>query len=178
MPRLELVDEPSSNSMLNELYQEIVNCGFGTDKPINWFTSQGLRPDIISGTWVLVKSILLSGELPPTLKQMIALVISARHNCRYCAIIHTRALESMGVPQEEIDTCVNDPNLAQLPPIHRVILNFCLKASTDPTAVTDEDFKNLRDSGLNDKEIIEVVMMVAFTKFINTWADTCGLDLE
>ena len=178
MSRLKLVGDSSSNSKLSELYQEIIQCGFGTDKPINWFTSQGLRPDIIEGSWGLVKSILARGELPASLKQMIALSISVQNNCRYCSVVHTHALESMGVPQDEIKNCIKDSDFGQMPPMHRAVLKFCSKAAADPNSITDDDFQNLRECGLNDKEITETVMMVSFTKFINSWADICGLELD
>ena len=37
-------------------------------------------------------------------------------------------------------------------------------------AVTDEDFQRLRDSGMSDGEIMEVIMMSACANFIDVWA--------
>jgi uncharacterized peroxidase-related enzyme len=132
----------------------------------------------LEGTWELVKRILIEGQLPATVKQMIAMTISMQNNCRYCSVTHTHALETMGVPKEVIDTCATDPSLSQLPELHRAILRCALKAAREPNAITDADYQTLRENGLRDAEIMEVAMMAAFMNFINTWADVSGIAVD
>ena len=164
---------------MQPLLAEIISCGFGQGStPINWFTSQTQRPDLLRSTWELVKGVLVEGQLPPTVKQMIAMTVSMQNNCRYCTVTHTGALESMGVSPEIIENCATDPDFSLVPLAQRAILKFALKAAREPNDVTDEDIACLRQNGLNDPEIMEVVMMAAFTNFINTWADVAGIALD
>ncbi len=178
MSRFACITDSTDRPELHDLYQEIIGQGFGAETPINWFTAQGARPDILEGTWGLVKRILVEGQLPATVKQMIAMTISMQNNCRYCSVTHTHALESMGVPKDVIETCATDPTLSQLPELHRVILRFALKAAREPNAITDTDYQTLRDNNLSDAEIMEVAMMAAFMNFINTWADVSGIAVD
>ncbi len=178
MARFALIKDTADSPQLRELYQEIVASGFGSEVPINWFTAQGSRPDLLEGTWTLVKRILLEGTLPAIVKQMIAMTVSAQNNCRYCSVTHTRALEAMGVPKSVIDTCTTDPDLSQIPQPHRAILQFALKAAREPNAMTDDDFCRLRENDLTDGEIMEIAMMAAFMNFINTWADVSDIMVD
>ncbi|ETX02831.1 MAG: hypothetical protein ETSY1_02140 [Candidatus Entotheonella factor] len=178
MSRFALIKDTSDSPKLEDLYQDIINNGFGSEVPINWFTAQGGRPDLLEGTWGLVKSILIEGTLPATVKQMIAMTISMQNNCRYCSVTHTHALEAMGVPKTVIDTCATDPDLSQIPQLHRAILQFALKAAREPNAISDEDIRALKAHDLKDGEIMEVAMMAAFMNFINTWADVSGITVD
>ena len=176
MSRFHQVRDPSDNPQLAALYKEIVEHGAGAaGTPINWFTSQSVRPDILAATWELFRGIFLRGALPPTVKQLISMTIAMQNNCRYCTVAHTNALESMGVPTEVIQSCASDPELAEVPPPQRAMLKFGLKTARSPRSVTDEDVQALRDHGLTDGEIMEVAMVAACSNFLDTWADVSGI---
>ena len=166
--RFRQITDASRNPELAALYEEIVESGFGDDVPINWFTSQSERPDILAATWTCFKALLMEGILPPTIKQMIMIAISTHNDCQYCKVAHTSALRALGVQEELIDNITSDLNLAKVPPQQRAILEFALKTARDPLAVTDADVEALRDYGLASGEIIEVAMLAAFTVFVNT----------
>ena len=169
----------TNDPKLKPLYDEIVNKGFSTGEyPLNFFTSQSQRPDILDATWNLIKSLLLSGSLPRSVKEMIMVTISKQNDCRYCEVTHSGALAALGVPQEQIESCAIDPELKQISSPHKEILLFTLKAAADPRSVNDQDFSTLRDLGLSDQEIMEMIMMAALSNFVNTWADACKINLD
>lgn len=178
MSRFDMVLKPEPNSEVAALYADILAKGFGGTIPINWFTAQGRRPDLLSASWGLTCGILVEGLLPPTLKQMIAATVSAQNGCRYCTVTHTNALQSMGVPNTVIQSCANDTTLSDVPPAQRTILKFALKCARDPNSMTDADFDRLYDNGLSQEEVMEVVMMSVFTNFINGWADATGIEVD
>ena len=178
MSRFNQIRDASHDPKLGAIYKEILEHGLGTDAPANLFTAQAERPDILEATWALFKAVLLQGVLPPTVKQMIAMTIAMQNNCRYCLLAHTNALEGMGVPTEVIQSCAKDPDLAQVPPPQRAMLKLGLKTARDPQSVTDEEFRTLRDNGLTDAEIMEVVMVAACANFFVAWADVSAIALE
>ncbi|HEX9726047.1 MAG TPA: peroxidase-related enzyme [Vicinamibacteria bacterium] len=178
MARFRQIETAERNSRLGALYQEILESGLGTGHPINWFTSQAERPDILEATWQLTKRLLFSGQLPPTVKQMIVVKVSTENQCRYCRVLHTTALEAMGVPAEVIDSLTTDVNLEKLTPPQRAIVQFGVKTAQDPRSVTDEDFETLRGHGFGDGEIMEVAMVAAFSNFINSWADVSAIEID
>jgi alkylhydroperoxidase/carboxymuconolactone decarboxylase family protein YurZ len=95
MPRFKQVKDPSHDPVLQELYREMLDSGLGTEVPPNWFTFQGERPDIMAATWALCKQLLFHGMLPPTVKQMIAVVVSRTNECRYCTTTYANSLAAM-----------------------------------------------------------------------------------
>ena len=175
MPRFKPIPDPSANPRVEELYRAIVDAGMGSETPISWFQVQSGRPDILEATWKLVRGLLLAGELPGTLKHMILVRIAADHGCRYCRVLHSDALEAMGVPTEVVDSATTDVSPAKLPPVQRAVVEFAVKAVADPKSVSDDDFRTLRSNGLSQGEIIEATMIVALANFLDTWAEVSGI---
>lgn len=178
MAHFQQIQEPEDDLQLSTLYREIVDSGFGDAFPLNWFTAQSSRPDILAATWSLVRTMALEGSLPATVKQMIMLSVSIGNKCQYCQVAHSRALEALDMPLELIDNMTTDFKLIKFPPHQRAILEFARKTAQEPHAIADEDFQTLRDFGLTNGEIMEVAMIAAFTNFINTWADASGIELD
>ncbi len=180
MPRFSEILDSSNNPQLKALYEDIVNHGYRESEaaiPPNWFTTQGERPDILASIWKLGKGIATQGELPSSLKEMIMTIISMQNNCRYCTAAHRKMLEESDVPQAVIDG-LTQRNLSKVNPIQRAVLEFSLKAAQSPQSVLDEDVEKLREFGLGDGEILEIIMTVAYTNFINTWSDMSGISFD
>ncbi len=178
MSRFKQITDTSDNEELQALYQDMVQHGFGDTVPINWLTSQATRPDILAGTWVFSKSILVQGKLPATVKQMIAAAIAVQNNCYYCNRLHSDMLGMLGVSEEIIESCVTDPNLTEVRQPHRAILHFALKVARAPKSVTEDDYHALREYSITDEEILEIIAIAAYCNFINTWADVSGIQIE
>jgi uncharacterized peroxidase-related enzyme len=176
MSRFEAVDSVG-DSELTQIYQDIVENGFGIEgKPISFFTAMASRPDILNVVWQFSKAIIVEGQLPATVKQMIALSISRQNNCQYCSVMHRGALEAMGVEGMVVESCANDPGTTNLSEPNRSIVQFALKAARTPDQVNDDDFGKLAELGLSDEEIAEALAIAGFTNFINTWADISGIN--
>lgn len=181
MSHFNQIKDFKGNSELERAYQQAFDIGFfGADEslPNNLCTAISERPDLLSTLMHFVKGTIASGELPPTLKQMIAMTIAMQNDCRYCAVAHTGALESMGVPENVIKSCASDPDLSELPPPQRAILKFALKAARDPKAINKEEIQTLKDYGLSEGEILEVVFMIGYAVLTDTLADVTGVIVD
>lgn len=176
MPHFPLLTESKE---LRDVYQDIVQSGFGSEKgPINFFKGMAIRPDILEVAWGLTKAMLCQGRLPMTLKQLITMTISRQNETPYCCATHTAALVGLGVPREVIESCSGDPQLTGVPSPTREILLFAKKVASSPKYVTREDHEAMRDLGLSDEEILEVVMLAAFANWTNTWADAAAIPVD
>lgn len=178
MSRFSQVADPAQNETLSRLYQDMLDNGFGDGTPINWLTSQSSRPDILAATWEFSKGMLLQGELPMMVKQMIATAIAARNNCNYCQDLHGNTLSMLGVSKAVISSCVSDPELAEVQQPHRAILQFAIKVSQTPAKIDAEDMQELKTQGLTKSEILEIMALSAYCNFINTWADISRIRVE
>ncbi len=53
---------------------------------------------------------------------------------------------------------------------------FAVKCATDPQSLTGADYKQLRDHGLKESEIVEVVAMSALAVYANIIADATTME--
>ncbi len=179
MSHFPLLSEVGSHKELQPLYEDMVQAGFGTEKgPINFFKGMAIRPDILGAAWGLTKTMLCQGRLPLTLRQLITMAVSRQNETPYCCATHAAALVALGVPREVIESCSGDPELAGVPSPTREVLLFAKKVAASPKYVTKADHEAMRDLGLSDEEILEVVMLAAFANWTNTWADAAAIPVD
>ena len=109
---------------------------------------------------------------------MIGMTVAKQNDCRYCEVFSTGALEALGVPSNVIQSCANDPDLTELPPPQRAIIKFALKMAKDPKSLNSEDFDKLRDLGISDSEILEIITYTSLVNFYDILADAMDLVVE
>ena len=109
---------------------------------------------------------------------MIGMTVAKQNDCRYCEVFSTGALEALGVPSNVIQSCANDPDLTELPPPQRAIIKFALKMAKDPKYLNSEDFDKLRDLGISDSEILEIITYTSLVNFYDILADAMDLVVE
>ncbi len=167
------MDKSSTSTILQstsiETIKQSVSDQLKTDMLANWALASEIRPDLELARQALSARLFYSGQIPPALKQMIAMALSKQNNCDYCSILHTKVLEKIGIPEDVIENSVSQVDMLQIPPTYRSILKFTLKASKAPLDITDDDFEVLREQGLTDEEILEITMVVAYLDLVNTW---------
>jgi alkylhydroperoxidase family enzyme len=82
----------------------------------------------------------------------------------------------VGVNDEEIANIRNmDVDKMDLPEKEKRLFALALKAHADPHSVTDEDFSGLREVGVTDQEIVEILEVTNFGDSINRFCDTLGI---
>jgi uncharacterized peroxidase-related enzyme len=60
----------------------------------------------------------------------------------------------------------------------RAILTYALKLTRKPAELVREDLSPMRDAGLDDAEILDVVHVVGYYAYANRIADGLGVELE
>lgn len=129
------------------------------------------RPDLFTPILPLAKAVFMEGQLPPTLIKIICMTIALQNDCRYCVILNSNSLEGMGVAEEVIKSCASDSDLSEVPPPQRAIIKFALKLARNLKSAKDEDYQTLRDYGLIDGELLEIVSVVSYANCADMLAD-------
>ena len=145
--------------------------------PPNFIMTQGHSPRVARGTWELVRNVLVTGELPRWTKEMMFVAISNDRQCRYCAAAHRACCRMLGVDAEALNRLARDVNAITDPKLRDMIL-FTLKCSRDPQSLTEADFDNLRERGLKQSEIVEIIAMSALAVYANIIADATAMDQD
>jgi len=71
---------------------------------------------------------------------------------------------------------MHDYTQADLDPVTRGMLDFASKLTRTPTSIEQSDVQKLRDLGLNDEQILSVVLITCVFNFMTRLAD--GLNVE
>lgn len=132
------------------------------------FRAQLLRPDLVQAQVNLLDRLLFSkGALSRVQKEFILLAVSAANNNSYFPALHCQTLQFLGVKAEQSQQVAIDHREANLSEPDVVLLDFARKLASKPYSFTDLDVESLRKAGFNDEQILEAVLMVGLTQFLN-----------
>ncbi|OCR00867.1 carboxymuconolactone decarboxylase [Oscillatoriales cyanobacterium USR001] len=166
-----------TNTKAKEVYEEILTeLGFGIVP--NLFKSMAVNPDILEANWKKFRSTILEGDLPRTLKEMVGVAISQANNSQYALNVHLHGLSALGMSEEILRTLVSDFANCPLPERDKAVISFGLLAATNPLDVTANHYQNLRDLGLDDLEIFEIIATADLFSFVNRYTDSIALEID
>lgn len=126
----------------------------------------------VTRAYVNMADALADGALSDTLREQIALTVSQANGCDYCVAGHAAAGSSIGLTDDE----VRDARSATSPDRKtEAALQFARRIVEKRGSLSDNDVKEIRDIGLSDAEIMEIIAHVAmniFTNYANLIAQT------
>jgi uncharacterized peroxidase-related enzyme len=121
--------------------------------------------------------VLLRGESPlaPAERELIAAHVSFRNNCRFCMESHAAAARCLyGDDREIVDKVLHDPADSGLSPKMKALLHIAGKVQVLGKYVTPEDIDAARETGANDREIHDTVLIAAAFSMYNRYVDGLG----
>ena len=71
-----------------------------------------------------------------------------------------------------------DWRTAGLSPKRAAMLAYAVKLTRTPAAVSDVDVEALRSAGFSDRDILDIVEVVAYYAYANRIADGLGIETE
>jgi RNA polymerase sigma-70 factor (ECF subfamily) len=155
------IDDPSSSEALSGLERN-----FGLAPKV--YRAQLLRPDLVAAQVHLLDRLLFTkGALSRLQKEFILLAVSAENNNTYFPALHCQTLQFLGVKTEQSQQVATDHRGADLSESDVVLLDFARKLASSPRSFTELDVESLRKSNFNDDQILEAVLMVGLTQFLN-----------
>jgi uncharacterized peroxidase-related enzyme len=178
MARVQIMEYDNlTEQKAKEVYEEIkAQLGFGIVP--NLFKSMGSKPDFLETQWNHFRSTILQGSLPRTLKEMIGVAISQANDSQYALKVHLHGLSALGMSEEVLQTLVSDFEACPLPNREKAVIRFGLLAATDPHTLTDTHFEELRQQGLDDDEIFEIIATANLFTGVNQYTDTINLEID
>ena len=145
--------------------------------PPNFIMTQGHAAPVATGTWALVRNVLVTGKIERWIKELLFAAISKDRNCQYCAAAHIACCRMLGVNPELLYTMVKDiKSIGNLK--LRDILLFGLKCSREPQKLAEADYETLRQHGLSQAEILELIAMSGLAVYANIIADATGMERD
>jgi alkylhydroperoxidase family enzyme len=130
----------------------------------------------------MLRYILLEGEVPALLKQLILFRISVEYGNTYCAAFHGRTVLRMDptITYDEL-MAMSDGGNMDIPASYGVAIELVTQMALRPKTVAAEDFnfeEQLRDEGFTEQEIDELISLAGLGVLLNTMADIVHLPAE
>ncbi len=96
----------------------------------------------------------------------------------YCTAAHSKFLRDACSDEPTLHLIAQAPDGEALPPRDRAIYQFAAKVAADAASVEQSDVDRLREVGLSDAEIADVVFAVAARSFFTRVLDGLGAQLD
>jgi alkylhydroperoxidase family enzyme len=94
----------------------------------------------------------------------------------YCALAHGKVLAERFDGPAAVSTFVTAPATAALTPVDRAVMTLADKVAAGAAHMTEHDLDELRSLGLDDPEILDVVLAAAARCFFSTVLDAVGAE--
>ena len=129
------------------------------------------RPDVYAAWGGLLGAIKANMDLRRY--ELATLAAARRLRSSYCSLAHGKVLiEQFGEPVLQIAT---DRSAAGLDDIDLAVMDLAERVVDDATSIDDADLQRLRDLGLSDEEIMDVVLTAAVRSFWTKTLDALGV---
>ena len=116
-------------------------------------------------------------NLPPTLIQLIAFAVSMAAGCRYCQAHTSHSASRLGEADEKLSAILDYAASPLFSAAERAALALAFAAGQVPNEADEGHFEVLRRY-FSERQIVQIVGVVAMFGFLNRWNDTMATTLE
>lgn len=177
MPRIKVINHDEAFGELKAIYDELVRT---RGKLANVHKIQSLRPKSIIAHMTLYIELMYShSELSRAQRELIGTVVSITNGCTYCTQHHSEALNHYWKDDKKIEKLINGHYTEILTNREIALYNFSKHLTENPEMHENNDFTQpLRDLGLSDTAILDIVLVTAYFNFVNRIVLALGVELE
>jgi uncharacterized peroxidase-related enzyme len=115
------------------------------------------------------------GHLSLAERELLAVVVSALNRCTYCAVSHGAALRVFLEDAQTADLVAVNWRQAPLSARHQAMAQYAELLTRHPEQVGLADLEALREVGLGDHEIVELVQIVGMFNMTNRVSSALGM---
>src|SRR5581483_8683143 len=139
--------------------------------PTNMERAFETHPEILAA-WVQLNTA-IKARMDLRRYELATVAAAQRLKSSYCSLAHGKVLrDDCGAPLADI---VRDRRGAGLDELDLAVMDLAEKVVDDATAIDDADLQPLRDLGLADAEIMDVVLAAAARCFFSKTLDALGV---
>jgi alkylhydroperoxidase family enzyme len=139
--------------------------------PTNYERAFEARPDVYAAWGELLAAIKANMDLRRY--ELATLAAARRLRSSYCSLAHGKVLiERFDEPVLQIAT---DRSAAGLDEVDLAVMDLAERVVDDATAIDDADRQRLRDLGLSDEEVMDVILTAAVRSFWTKTLDALGV---
>ena len=131
----------------------------------------------LKATTALLGELYMGSSLPQPVIAMLLYSISLARSCQYCGAFHRLTCRTIGVDEAMLAAVGNDLG-AVTPERVQAIVSFGMKAAMSSNDMTEADYDKLRNMGISDSEMVEIVALAGLGVYLNIVADALKIDVD
>ena len=132
------------------------------------------QPEMLLQRSIAFNAIMFApGGMPRAERELGATVESRLNGCVYCASVHAQRFEQLAKRSDVIEQLFEEPLTAGTTPRERAIVAFSAELALRPETLSARHVEPLREAGLGEGEILDLVHAVA----LFAWANRLMLNL-
>ncbi|MFK8011511.1 MAG: peroxidase-related enzyme [Marinicellaceae bacterium] len=167
------VDEAKADKKLKPIYEDLIK---SRGKIANILKVHSLNPEALKAHLDLYMTIMFGQSgLSRKERECIAVVVSRADNCEYCVNHHAESLSRYIKDQSLLEQIKQDYVHAALSPRLMAICNYAYKLTVQPGDQKQEDLSYLKTFDLDDKDLLDITLIVAYFNFVNRIALGLGV---
>lgn len=132
------------------------------------------QPEILRQRSTAFNAIMYApGGMPRAERELATTVVSRLNGCVYCASVHAQRFEQLAKRNDVIKQVFENPRTAGTTEREKAIAKFSVELTENPAGVSAESLAALREVGVSEAEILDLIHSVA----IFAWANRLMLNL-
>lgn len=160
MARVTLVDTVASGDhVIGEIFQWVTE--MEGDVP-NHFKVEMNFPEFFKAKLAATQVLWKMGEMSIEEIQHVGIAVSKANNCSYCTAAFCTILNyGLKIDETYVQQFLDKGAVAIEDQRLRTIVEFSIRVNSNAATITDADIESLRDAGLGDKGIVQLVHLVS-----------------
>ncbi len=177
MVRIRQIPYEKADSTLKPILDELISKRGKLSAVLN---IQSLHPvSIKSHTAFYMDIMFAKTALRRVEKELIAVVVSAANGCIYCQTHHGGALNAYWQDAARVERLKTNYQQAALSRQELGMCDFAIHLTKHPAAHEQDDYTpKLKELGLTDEAILDVVLVTGYFNFVNRLVLALGVELE
>ena len=132
------------------------------------------RPEVFAAWRALLAAI--RADLDDRRYELATVAAAKQVRSSYCVLAHGSVLMDNFMGADEFQAVVTDHRAAGLDEVDVAVMDLAEKVADDATTVSEADVDHLRELGLSDTEILDVVLAAAARCFFSKTLDALGVE--
>ena len=126
------------------------------------------QPEILRQRSAAFNAIMYApGGMPRAERELSTAVVSRINGCVYCASVHAQRFEQLAKRNDTIKQVFEDPHTAGTTDREKAIVQFSIALTERPDTVSASSIQTLKDAGLTEAEILDLIHSVAIFAWAN-----------
>lgn len=142
----------------------------------NYASAFATRPDVADAWNTLNNAI--RGHMERRRFELVTIAAARAYRSTYCMAAHCKFLRDDCDDESSMRAIAADPSGADLAPTDRAVVDFATHVAQDASSITAAEVQQLRDLGLSDPEIVDVVFAAAARAFFTKVLDGLGVQAD